>query len=46
MEQIATQLGMSVMQISRDLDGFNVALKPSRPKGGRPRAANKQLFET
>jgi uncharacterized protein YerC len=37
-EAIATQLGVSVMTISRDLEGFNTMLKPSRPRGGRPKS--------
>jgi hypothetical protein len=37
MQRIAKALGVSAMQVSRDLDGFNSALKPPRPKGGRPK---------
>jgi transposase len=37
MEAIATQFGVSVMTIQRDLESFNTMLKPSRPKGGRPK---------
>ncbi len=36
-EQIAKQLGVTTMTICRDLEGFNIMLKPPRPKGGRPK---------
>jgi len=41
MEQIATQLGVSTKQISRDLVGFDIGSKPERPKGGRPKGSGK-----
>jgi hypothetical protein len=37
MEAIATQLGVSQRQISRDLESLDITSKPSRPKGGRPK---------
>jgi DNA-binding CsgD family transcriptional regulator len=37
MEQIAAELGVTVMTISRDLEGLDMP-KPERPKGGRPKA--------
>jgi ParB-like chromosome segregation protein Spo0J len=37
MEKIAEALNTTPMTVSRDLEGFNTVLKPSRPKGGRPK---------
>jgi DeoR/GlpR family transcriptional regulator of sugar metabolism len=41
MEQIATQLSVSQRTISTDLKGLEVASKPSRPEGGRPKGSGK-----
>jgi transposase len=41
-EQIATQLGVSQQQISKDLDGLQPSSKPPRPKGGRPKGSGKK----
>jgi transposase len=41
MEQIAKLFGVSHMTIARDLESFNTALKPPRPKGGRPKSSTK-----
>lgn len=38
MEQVAKQLGVSQKTVSNDLDGLVTVTKPSRPKGGRPKA--------
>jgi hypothetical protein len=37
MRRIAAALGVSAMEISRDLEGFDMTSKPSRPRGGRPK---------
>jgi ParB-like chromosome segregation protein Spo0J len=41
MEQIAKALNVSTKQVSRDLEGFDMMSKPSRPKGGRPKQAQR-----
>jgi hypothetical protein len=41
MEAIATQLGVSQQQISKDLGGLQLSSKPPRPKGGRPKGSTK-----
>jgi hypothetical protein len=46
MEVIATQLGVSQRQISTDLEGLEVASKPPRPKGGRPKGSNSRRKNT
>lgn len=42
MEVIAQALGVSIRQVSRDLDGFDIMSKPDRPKGGRPKGSKKK----
>lgn len=43
-QQIAGDLGVSQWTISQDLRGLEVASKPPRPKGGRPKAdGNRQV---
>jgi hypothetical protein len=39
--RIAEALNVTAMTISNDLDGFKPTLKPSRPKGGRPKGSGK-----
>lgn len=43
MEQIATQLGVSQQQISKDLVGLQPSSKPPRPKGGRPKGSKRAV---
>jgi ParB-like chromosome segregation protein Spo0J len=41
MEKVAAALGVTQRTISEDLRGLEVASKPSRPKGGRPKGSAK-----
>ena len=42
MDQIATQLGVTQQQISKDLASLQPSCKPPRPKGGRPKASKRE----
>ncbi len=39
MQQIAKALDVGTMTVQRDLDSFTSVVKPSRPKGGRPKGS-------
>jgi ParB-like chromosome segregation protein Spo0J len=40
-QEIADAMNVSQKQISRDLEGLDMASKPPRPKGGRPKGSGK-----